>query len=391
MSLQKTWGNYHLSALGAVLLALVLAGCDDSVAQNAAPPAPAVSAADVVVKSISQWDSFNGRIEAVESVQLRPRVSGYIDKVNYTDGQEVKKGEVLFTIDDRTYRAALEQAQANLARAKTQASLAQSEANRTDKLINTHLVSREEWEQRRSAAVQAQADIRAAQAAVDAAQLNLDFTKVTAPIDGRASRALITSGNLVTAGDTASVLTTLVSQKTVYVYFDVDESTYLHYQNLARSGQGASSNHTALPVEIGLTGEEGYPHQGKVDFLDNQLTPSTGTIRMRALLDNSQRQFTPGLFARVRLPGSAEFKATLIDDKAVLTDQDRKYVYIVDKEGKAQRRDITPGRLANGLRIVQQGLKPGDKVIIDGLQKVFMPGMPVNAKTVAMTAASALN
>ncbi len=391
MSLQKTWGNSPLSALGAMLLSVLLVGCDNSVAQNAAPPAPAVSAADVVVKSISQWDSFNGRIEAVESVQLRPRVSGYIDKVNYTDGQEVKKGEVLFTIDDRTYRAALEQAQANLARAKTQASLAQSEANRTDKLINTHLVSREEWEQRRSAAVQAQADIRAAQAAVDAARLNLDFTKVTAPIDGRASRALITSGNLVTAGDTASVLTTLVSQKTVYVYFDVDESTYLHYQNLARSGQGASSNHTALPVEIGLTGEEGYPHQGKVDFLDNQLTPSTGTIRMRALLDNSQRQFTPGLFARVRLPGSAEFQATLIDDKAVLTDQDRKYVYIVDKEGKAQRRDITPGRLADGLRIVRQGLNPGDKVIVEGLQKVFMPGMPVNAKTVAMTATSALN
>ena len=391
MSLQKTWGNFHLSALGVMLLSVLLVGCDNSVAQNAAPPAPAVSAADVVVKSISQWDSFNGRIEAVESVQLRPRVSGYIDKVNYTDGQEVKKGEVLFTIDDRTYRAALEQAQANLARAKTQASLAQSEANRTDKLVNTNVVSREEWEQRRSAATQAQANIRAAQAAVDAAQLNLDFTKVTAPIDGRASRALITSGNLVTAGDTASVLTTLVSQKTVYVYFDVDESTYLHYQNLARSGQGASSNHMALPVEIGLTGEEGYPHQGKVDFLDNQLTPSTGTIRMRALLDNAQRQFTPGLFARVRLPGSAEFKATLIDDKAVLTDQDRKYVYIVDKEGKAQRRDITPGRLADGLRIVQQGLKPGDKVIVDGLQKVFMPGMPVNAKTVAMTASTALN
>ncbi|MBL5910560.1 efflux RND transporter periplasmic adaptor subunit [Enterobacter asburiae] len=391
MSLQKTWGNYHLNALGVMLLSVLLVGCDNSVAQNAAPPAPAVSAADVVVKSISQWDSFNGRIEAVESVQLRPRVSGYIDKVNYTDGQEVKKGEVLFTIDDRTYRAALEQAQANLARAKTQASLAQSEANRTDKLVNTNVVSREEWEQRRSAATQAQADIRAAQAAVDAAQLNLDFTKVTAPIDGRASRALITSGNLVTAGDTASVLTTLVSQKTVYVYFDVDESTYLHYQNLARSGQGASSNHTALPVEIGLTGEEGYPHQGKVDFLDNQLTPSTGTIRMRALLDNAQRQFTPGLFARVRLPGSAEFKATLIDDKAVLTDQDRKYVYIVDKEGKAQRRDISPGRLADGLRIVRQGLNPGDKVIVEGLQKVFMPGMPVNAKTVAMTATSALN
>ncbi|ELV2771303.1 efflux RND transporter periplasmic adaptor subunit [Enterobacter cloacae] len=391
MSLQKTWGNFHLNALGAVLLSALLVGCDEGVAQNAAPQAPTVSAADVVVKSISQWDSFNGRIEAVESVQLRPRVSGYIDKVNYTDGQEVKKGQVLFTIDDRTYRATLEQAQAALARAKTQASLAQSEANRTDKLVNTHLVSREEWEQRRAAAVQAQADIRAAQAAVDAAQLNLDFTKVTAPIDGRASRALITSGNLVTAGDSASVLTTLVSQKTVYVYFDVDESTYLHYQKLALSGQGAASNHQALPVEIGLVGEDGYPHQGKGDFLDNQLTPSTGTIRMRALLDNTQRQFTPGLFARVRLPGSAEFQATLIDDKAVLTDQDRKYVYVVDKESKAQRRDITPGRLADGLRIVQQGLKPGDKVIVDGLQKVFMPGMPVNAKTVAMTTRAALN
>ena len=391
MSLQKPWVNVHLTALGAMFLSMLLVGCDDGVAQNAVPQAPAVSAADVVVKSISQWDSFNGRIEAVESVQLRPRVSGYIDKVNYTDGQEVKKGEVLFTIDDRTYRAALEQAQATLTRAKTQASLARSEANRTDKLVNTNVVSREEWEQRRSAAAQAQADIRAAQAAVDAAQLNLDFTKVTAPIDGRASRALITSGNLVTAGDSASVLTTLVSLKTVYVYFDVDEATYLHYQNLARSGQGASSNHLALPVEIGLVGEAGYPHQGKVDFLDNQLTPSTGTIRMRALLDNAQRQFTPGLFARVRLPGSAEFKATLVDDKAVLTDQDRKYVYIVDKEGKAQRRDITPGRLAAGLRIVQQGLNPGDKVIVDGLQKVFMPGMPVNAKTVPMTASAALN
>ena len=391
MSLQKPWVNVHLTALGAMFLSMLLVGCDDGVAQNAVPQAPAVSAADVVVKSISQWDSFNGRIEAVESVQLRPRVSGYIDKVNYTDGQEVKKGEVLFTIDDRTYRAALEQAQATLTRAKTQASLARSEANRTDKLVNTNVLSREEWEQRRSAAAQAQADIRAAQAAVDAAQLNLDFTKVTAPIDGRASRALITSGNLVTAGDSASVLTTLVSLKTVYVYFDVDEATYLHYQNLARSGQGATSNHLALPVEIGLVGEEGYPHQGKVDFLDNQLTPSTGTIRMRALLDNAQRQFTPGLFARVRLPGSAEFKATLVDDKAVLTDQDRKYVYIVDKEGKAQRRDITPGRLAAGLRIVQQGLNPGDKVIVDGLQKVFMPGMPVNAKTVPMTASAALN
>lgn len=215
------------------------------------------------------------------------------------------------------------------------------------------------------------------------AQLNLDFTRVTAPTDGRASRAMITIGNLVTAGDSASVLTTLVSQDRVYVYFDVDEATYLRYQAMAREGQ----NRGALPVEIGLTGEQGYPHPGRVDFLDNQLTASTGTIRMRATLNNQQRQFTPGLFARVRLPGSADFTALLIDDKAVLTDQDRKYVYVVDASGKAQRRDIQPGDMADGLRVVQNGLKPGDKVIVNGLQKVFMPGMPVTAQTVAMRSA----
>ncbi|WP_263856951.1 efflux RND transporter periplasmic adaptor subunit, partial [Klebsiella quasipneumoniae] len=238
-------------------------------------------------------------------------------------------------------------------------------------------------------------DQRAAGAAVDRGghfgEVEVKLRGIHRRLRGANIGLRLNRGNLVTAGDTASVLTTLVSQKTVYVYFDVDESTYLHYQNLARRGQSASSDNQALPVEIGLVGEEGYPHQGKVDFLDNQLTPSTGTIRMRALLDNSQRLFTPGLFARVRLPGSAAFQATLIDDKAVLTDQDRKYVYIVDKDGKAQRRDITPGRLVDGLRIVKQGLKPGDSVIVDGLQKVFMPGMPVNAKTVAMTPSAALN
>ncbi len=217
------------------------------------------------------------------------------------------------------------------------------------------------------------------------AQLNLDFTRVTAPIDGRASRAMITTGNLVTAGDSASVLTSLVSQDRMYVYFDVDETTFLHYQAMARQGQQRGS----LPVEIGLAGESGYPHRGMVDFTDNQLTASTGTIRMRALLDNRQRQFTPGLFSRVRLPGSAEYQALLIDDKAVLTDQDRKYVYVVDKEGKAQRRDIQPGAMAEGMRIVKSGLQSGDRVIVDGLQKVFMPGMPVTAQQVAMRAANA--
>ncbi|OXM25140.1 efflux transporter periplasmic adaptor subunit [Pantoea sp. AV62] len=380
------WVRQGFTLLGMVLLISQLSGCDDGVAQNAPPPPPPeVSAAPVLIKPVSQWDSFNGRVEAVQSVQLRPRVSGYIESVNYREGDEVKKGQVLFTIDDRSYRVALEQAKAELARARSQASLARSESGRSEKLIGSQAISREAWEQRRSAASQAQADVLAAEAAVDMAQLNLDFTRVTAPIDGRASRAMITAGNLVTAGDSASVLTTLVSQQSMYVYFDVDENTFLHYQAMARQGQ----QRHALPVEIALVGEQGYPHQGKVDFLDNQLTASTGTIRMRALLDNQQRQFTPGLFARVRLPGSAQFEAVLIDDKAVLTDQDRKYVYVVDSAGKAQRRDIDPGAMVDGLRIVKSGLKSGDRVIIAGLQKVFMPGMPVTAQQVAMRAATA--
>ncbi|MDF2783857.1 MAG: efflux transporter periplasmic adaptor subunit [Pantoea eucrina] len=365
---------------GAALLASLLAGCDRGVAQNAPPPPPEVSAAQVIRQQVSEWDTFNGRIEAVESVQLRPRVSGYIDQVNYREGDEVKKGQVLFTIDDRSYRAALAQAEAQLAGARTQAALARSESDRTDKLVNSQVVSREIWQQRRSATQQAQASVLAAQAAVDMARLNLSFTRVTAPIDGRASRALITAGNLVTAGDSASVLTTLVSQDRMYVWFDVDEATFLHYQQLARQGEQRG----ALPLQVALTGEHGYPHQGTVDFLDNQLTASTGTIRMRARLDNSQRELTPGLFARVRLPGRADFTALLIDDKAILTDQDRRYVYIVDAEGKAQRRDIRPGDLSGGLRIVQQGLQPDDRVIVNGLQKVFMPGMPVQAQSVAM-------
>jgi len=374
-----------LTLFGMILLIAQLSGCDKGVAQNAPPAPPEVSAAPVLVKPVSQWDNFNGRVEAVQSVQLRPRVSGYIDSVNYREGDEVRKGQVLFTIDDRSYRAALEQARAELARARSQASLARSESGRSEKLIDTQAISREAWEQRRAAASQAQAEVLAAEAAVDMAQLNLDFTRVTAPIDGRASRAMITAGNLVTAGDSASVLTTLVSQQQMYVYFDVDENTFLHYQAMARQGQ----QRHALPVEIALAGDQGFPHQGKVDFLDNQLTASTGTIRMRALLDNQQRQFTPGLFARVRLPGSAQFQAMLIDDKAVLTDQDRKYVYVVDGEGKAQRRDIQPGAMVDGLRIVKSGLQAGDRVIVAGLQKVFMPGMPVTAQQVAMRATAA--
>jgi len=368
-----------------ILAAAVLTACSGSHAEEAGmPPPPSVSAAPVLVKQVSQWDDFSGRVEAVESVELRPRVSGYIDKVNYVEGQEVKKGDVLFTIDARSYRAELDRATAELNRARTQAQVSRSEADRARRLSDQQAISTETWEQRRAVSEQALAQVQAAQAAVDAARLNMEFTQVRAPINGRAGRAMVTAGNLVTAGDSASVLTTLVSLDKVHVYFDADEGTFLRYAQMARKGERPSERDSALPVKVGLSGEDGYPHEGKVDFLDNQVTRSTGTIRVRALLDNADRAFTPGLFARVQLLGSGQFQAMLIDDKAVLTDQDRKFVYVVDKDNKAQRRDIQLGRNADGLRIVEQGLKAGDRVIIDGVQKVFMPGMPVQAKAVAM-------
>jgi len=389
MPLHRTTRRVAFATVSALALA-ILTACSGSHAEEAgAPPAPEVSAAPVLVKQVSQWDEFSGRVEAVENVDLRPRVSGYIDKVNYIEGQEVKKGDVLFTIDARSYQAEYDRARAEVARARTQSTLARGESDRAKRLSEQQAISTETWEQRRAASDQAGAQVQAAQAALDAAALNLEFTKVRAPINGRAGRAMVTAGNLVSAGDAASVLTTLVSLDKVHVYFDADEATFLRYAQMARKGERPSERDESLPVRIGLSGEQGFPHEGKVDFLDNQVTRSTGTIRVRALLDNADREFTPGLFARVQLLGSGQFQAMLIDDRAVLTDQDRKYVYVVDKDGKAQRRDIALGRSAEGLRIVENGLAAGDKVIVDGVQKVFMPGMPVQAKPVAMQSGTA--
>ncbi len=371
-------------ALSAALLGL--AGCQSEAADSAqAPPPPQVSAAAVLVRDIVQWDDFNGRVEAVDSVALRPRVSGYIEKVNYREGQLVKAGDVLFEIDARSYRAALARAEADLARARTRVSLARSEAARSAKLAQLQAVSKEEHEQRRAAAEQAQADVLFAQAAVDSAKLDLAFTQVRAPITGRAGRALVTTGNLVSADGQASVLTTLVSQDPVHVHFDADELSYLRYAQMSRKGERPDERNGGVPVAVGLVGEDGYPHAGRVDFIDNRVDPATGTIRARATLANANGALTPGLYARVRLQGSGAFSAMLIEDKAVMTDQDRKYVYVVDAESRAQRRDVKLGRRADGLRIVEDGLAAGDRVIVNGTQKVFFPGMPVQAQDVAMT------
>jgi membrane fusion protein, multidrug efflux system len=363
----------------AVLMALAAAGCSSQASEPVAPPAAEVSVATVVSRSVRQWDDFTGRLSAVETVELRPRVSGYIDRVAYEEGQEVKQGDLLFVIDQRPYLAELAQAEAALERARSEARLAQTQSARAKSLIDAKVISREEFETRHAASAGSDAGVREAQAAVASARLNLTFTEVRAPISGRAGRALITAGNLAQAD--ATPLTTLVSLDPMYVDFDSDEQTFLRYSELARKGERESSHN---PVRVGLANEEGYPHAGTVDFVDNQVDPRTGTIRARAVLANPDRVFTPGLFARVQLEGSAQFDALLIDEKAVITDQDRKYVYVVGTDNTAQRRDITLGRTIDGLRVVTSGLAPTDQVVVDGVQKVFFPGMPVHAEVVSM-------
>ena len=369
----------------ALAAAMAIAACSSQAEPTAAaPPPPEVDVAQVLNKKVSQWDAFTGRVAAVETVDLRPRVSGYIERVAYREGDDVRKGQLLFVIDQRPYRAALARAQAELERARSEARLAHSQNARAQSLIAAQAISREEFDTRKAATAQSDALVRAAEAAVATARLDLQFTEVRSPIDGRAGRALVTAGNLAQAD--ATVLTSVVSLDPMYVYFDSDEQAFLRYGKLARDGQRAS---TRNPVRVGLADEDGYPHAGTVDFVDNQVDPATGTIRARAVLPNPDRAFTPGLFARVQLEGGADVPALLIDDKAVLTDQDRKYVYVLGPGNQALRKDVVLGGTADGLRIVTAGLGAQDRVIVNGVQKVFFPGMPVAPKTVAMGAAPA--
>ena len=366
----------------AITIATALAGCGGG-AGSAGPPAPQVTVAPVIAKEITQWDEFTGRVSAVETVQLTPRVGGYIEKVSYREGQEVKQGDVLFLIDARSYRAESERADAELARARSRVDLATSELSRAKTLADSRAISKEEFDQRASGLAQAVSEVHVAEAARDIARLNLGFTEVRAPISGRAGRALVTTGNL--AKPDVTVLTTLVSLDPVYVYFEGDEQAYLRYNEMARAGGRKSSRDAKNPVRIGLADEQGYPHEGVMDFLDNKVDPLTGTIGARAILSNADRIFTPGLFARVQLLGSTPAPAILINDKAVMTDQDRKYVYVVGADNKAVRKDIKLGRISEGLRVVQSGLAAGDRVVIGGMQKIFSSGMPVQPEVAAMT------
>jgi multidrug efflux system membrane fusion protein len=358
---------------------LVLGACGRAPEATQQMPAAKVSVAEVIEQPLNEWDEFTGRLEAPESVEIRPRVSGFIDLVAFDEGRLVKKGELLFQIDPRPFQAEVKRLEAQLQQARASQARTASEARRGERLRKSNAISAELADARASAAQEAQAAVAGIQAELDNARLNLSFTRVTAPIDGRVSRAEVTAGNLVNAGQ--SLLTTLVSTDRVYAYFDADERVFLKYLELAR--QAGSDARGASPVYLGLTSEDGHPHLGQLDFLDNQVNPQTGTIRGRAVFDNAKGQFTPGLYARLKLVGSSTYAATLIQDAAVGTDLGKKFVLVLGDDNSVSYRAIELGPKVEGLRIVRNGLAKGEKIVVNGLQRA-MPGSTVDPQNVPM-------
>jgi multidrug efflux system membrane fusion protein len=362
------------------IAAAMLAACGGN-GQQQMPP-PDVNVAAVVRKSVTEWDEYSGHVEAIESAEIRPRVGGHLQAVHYAEGGMVEKGQLLFTIDSREYKAAADAAQADASRAEARVALAEQELKRAESLIGERAISQGELDQRRMEAQQAKADVLAARANAARAGLDLGFTYIRAPFRGRAGEAKVKPGNLVAPNET--LLTTVVSIDPVYVTFTGDERAFLRYQEIVRSGNADSPRDGGTPVLVGLANEDGFPHEGKVDFIDNALNPATGTIRARAVVPNPDNRFTPGLFARVRLLGETLTSALLIHEQAVLTDQDRRYVYVVGDKNSAERRDVTLGAHVEGLVVVESGLRAGDKVIVNGMRKIFFPGQPVNPHVVPM-------
>jgi RND family efflux transporter MFP subunit len=356
----------RLPSIAAALLAMtaagLLAGCggEAKTAAAAPPPPPAkVEVTSVAFKELRQWADVTGHLEAIDSVGIRPRVGGFIDAIRFREGARVHKGDVLFEIDARPFQAEVDRLSAEVERSRAKSALALSDVDRGQRLIKDNAIAKNEFDRLQSDTAAAKADLAAAQAALRTAQLNLEFTKVVSPIDGRVSKALITRGNLVT---TADLLTTVVSDGAVYASFNTDEQTYLKYA-AAERGSGA-------PVELGLMDEDGFPHHGKLQFLDNAVDARSGTINGRAVFDDEGGKLTPGLFARIRLLSATPETVALTPERALGTDLGRRYVLVVDGQNTVEYRPVTLGAAVGELRIVTSGLKPGDSVIVSGLQKV---------------------
>lgn len=367
---------YPVKPLLPALLLAFLAGCDaQGQSTPEQPPPPVVEVAEVHPEAITLWGAFSGRIEAPQTVELRPRVSGYIDQVSFEEGELVHEGDVLFVIDPRPYEAREQSAQAELTRMRSQLALASSEATRAQQLWERRAISREEFEQRKAAQTMAEAAVNAASAALRSARLDLEYTQVKAPITGRIGRAEVSRGNLASADTT--LLSTLVSVDPLYVYFESDQQTVQD-----------NPHADAVPVRIGLPGGNDFPFVGQLDFVDNQYNTRTGTLQYRAAVANPDGALRPGQFARVEMPVAAASAALLVDQKAVLTDQDRRYLYVLDESNRAARRSVETGRRIDGLLMITAGLAPGDRVVVNGLQKIVYPGIEVVPRPVDMRRAT---
>jgi len=361
-----------------LLLAAIATGCKPPPAGPPQRPPPPVTASQPVQREITEWDEYPGRLDPVEMVEIRARVNGYLQSVNFKDGSEVKKGDLLFVIDPRPYQAELDRAQADVNQAQTRLDLASNELARSERLRKGNIISEEESDTRSKNKRQAEAALEAARAAVAVAQLNLDYTRVKAPISGKIGRKLITEGNLVNGSQGQStLLTTIVSQDPIYCYFDADEGAVQKYQKLAAQGRrGSVSDGEVVVCELQLANEDHFPHKGKLDFLDNRIDPATGTLRVRGVFPNPDRLLQPGFFARVRVPGSGKYRALMIPDQAVGTDQGQKFVLVVNDQDIVESKRVVLGPAFDNLRVVREGLQPQDWVLVNGLMSA-RPGAKV--------------
>jgi RND family efflux transporter MFP subunit len=375
-----------------VVLNGMLYGCDSAPPVAETPPPP-VSVSQPVTRDVIDQDDYEGRIAAVNTDEVRTRSRGYLIKVNFEDGKMVKEGDLLFEIDPKPYQASLDAAEAQKAGAEAALELAKKEYARTASLVRTGAASREELDVWTGKQAVAKADRLKAIAGVKQAEIDLGYTKIFAPFAGKISRTQVSVGNLVNSGGGDTLLTTINSVDPMYVYFDVDERALLRYRKDFRKGPnegGAepSVRDLKIPVHVALEGEEGYPHKGVIDFADNRVNPSTGTIQVRGVLSNSTGILDAGMRARVRIPVSKPHKSLMVTERAVGTDQGLKFVYVVNDQNVAERRDVKLGRLSDGLQVIQGGLKPEDWVIVNGIQRV-RDGAKVEPKRISMPGAPA--
>ena len=351
-------------------LLLLMTACNQQQPIAAPPPPPKVTVSQPINREVVEWEEYTGRLEAVESVEVRARVNGYLQSIHFKNGANVKQGDLLFVIDPRPYQAELERAKAELALASVRLERTGKDLARAQQLVRSRAVSEEEVDTRVSDQRQAQESVQAARATVNAAQLNVEFTQVRAPISGRISRNLVSVGNLINGGTTQStVLTTIVSLDPIYCYFEADERSFLRGIRQSRNGDRANGRAGKQPVYVALADEEGFPHQGSIDFVDNRLDQNTGTITVRAVLPNADLLLTPGLFARVRVPSGDKYQALMLPPEAVASDLSQQFVFVVDAQNLAQYRKVTPGPIIDGLRVIRDGLQPDDWVIVKGVQR----------------------